>query len=445
MVKDLTKGNITKLIVSFCIPLILGNLFQQLYSITDGIIVGKFVSKEALAGIGSTVSINSMVIGCIIGMCNGLCIKIAHSFGSKDYTLLRKYFVNACYVCLFFAVILTAATQLFTKNALVLMDTPTEIFEHAYHYIIIMFAGIPFIILYNFLACVLRALGDSKTPLRFLMIAYLLNILLDITFLLIFHLGTRGAGYATVISQAASGILCFFYIKKKYPILKISKSEMGFDMRLILNLIRSGVPMGLQVSITAIGSILIQAVTNTLGTNIVTGVAVAATIQTFGAQPMETLGITMAAYCGQNKGAKNYERITQGMKKALTISIVYCILALIVTCFGSSYIALLFVNSSETSVIAAIVKFSMIQGMFYPALGVLFVFRYALQGLGYNLLPMLAGAAELLGRSVTAFALVGSLGYTAVCLASPAAWLAADILLFTTYAVKIRKLKVQLA
>ncbi len=445
MEKDMTKGNAIRLIIGFCIPMLFGNIVQQLYSMADSIIIGRYVGKAALAGVGSAGSLNFMVIGFAIGVCNGLCIKVAQSFGAKDFSLMRKYIANALYMCIGITVLLTAVSIGLTNWVLKVMDTPQDIFEYAYGYITIIFAGIIFVMIYNFLSCVLRAIGDSKSPLYFLIIAALLNIVLDLLFILALGWGAKGAAYATVISEAVSAILCFVYILRKYPILKVKGEEWRFDIKLCLSLIAVGIPMGLQISIVAIGALILQAAVNAMGTDAVAAITAYGKIEILAIEPLDAIGITMATYCAQNKGAGQYQRIRQGMRKALLLSMTYCLFAMFIVCVMGRYLVLLFVKKEEIQVLAYAGKALLIQGLAYPLLSILFIFRNALQGMGYSFLPMLGGAAELFGRAFVIFTFVGGYGFTAVCFASPAAWLGVDVLLLVTYAIKIKKLKIQLA
>ena len=445
MTKDMTKGSPLRLIITFSIPMLLGNLFQQFYNMVDSIIVGKYISTNALAAVGSTGCLNFLVIGFVIGICTGFNILVSQAFGSGDLKKMRCYVANGAWLCVGFTVLLTVLTMLFTQPLLVLMHTPAEILDDAYHYIIIIFAGIAAIMLYNYLSCILRALGDSRTPLYFLILASLINVVLDLLFVLHFKLGVAGAGYATVIAQGISGVLCLVYIIKRFPILHFNKEEMKIRPLFMKKLIGIGVPMALQFSITAIGSVILQIAVNSLGAVSVAAVTAANRMQIIFTQPQETLGLTMATYCGQNLGAGKPERIKKGIRLSTVITISYSILLCIMMQLFASTFSLLFVNASETAVIAKSAMFLRINSLFYILLGVLFVFRNALQGMGYSLLPMCAGILELIGRSVIAICFVSIFHYQAICMASPIAWLLADILLLTVYYIKVMRPRKHLA
>lgn len=441
MVKDLTKGSPSKLILSFCLPWIAGNIFQQFYNMADTIIVGRFIGVDALAAVGTTGSLNFLIIGFVLGICSGFCIPVAQYFGAGKEKTMRQCIANALYLSVIVTILFTAVTLLTTKTVLRVMNTPEDILDQAYSYIIIIFAGIGGTMFYNILAGILRALGDSKTPLYFLIIASITNIVLDIVFIVVFKSGVAGAAYATVISQIFSGVLCFLYIKKKFPILKIQKDEFTFDKDLQLQLLKIGLPMALQFSITAVGSIILQSAVNSLGSAIVAAITAAGKIQLIVTQPMETLGVTMATYCGQNMGAGKYDRIKEGVKKSIVMSIIYCIFAWALMTFLGSKAALLFIDGSETAIISNISTFLKINSIFYPVLGILFILRNSIQGLGYGFSAMMGGLFELVARSLVAFCLVGAFGFNAVCFANPAAWLAADILLIPMYFVSLKKTK----
>jgi putative MATE family efflux protein len=442
--KEMTSGKPYKLIIAFALPMIFGNIFQQLYSMVDTVIVGKYVGVDALAGVGSTGAINFLVIGFALGICSGFSIKIAQSFGAGDYSSMRKYIANSVYLSAAAAIILTVGTMLLTKPILRLMNTPEDIFIHAYNYIIIIFAGISATIFYNMLAGILRAVGDSKTPLMFLIISSVINIALDLLFIIVFNMGVKGAGYATVISQGVSAFLCLFYMRKNYAILAFEKEELPFDFKKSSELISVGIPMALQFSITAIGSIILQSSVNSLGKVPVAAVTAASKIQTVAAAPMESLGITMATYCGQNRGAGKYSRIRVGIRQSVIMSMIYCVVSCIVISLLGGFMTELFVDATETEIISLSVRYLRIGGIFYPALGLLFILRNSLQGMGYSLLPMMAGVSELAARAIVSFGFISAMGYTAACLASPVAWIFADTILIATYVLKIRELKSEL-
>ena len=335
MVRDMTNGKPLRLILSFCIPMIFGNIFQQLYSMVDSIVVGRYVGVNALAAVGSVGSVCFLVIGFATGICSGFAIPVAQCFGASDHSRMRRYVANAIYLCVIFAVLITAATTLSAKQLLRLMNTPDDIMKDAYTYIIITLAGIPVTIFYNILAAMLRALGDSKTPLKYLIIASALNIALDLAFVIFFNMGVAGVAIATVIAQLISGLMCFSYMHRNLDLLFFQEGEMKWDTSYALRLINVGLPMALQFSITAIGSIILQRAVNSLGSALVAVTTAASKVQMLVTQPMETLGVTMATYGGQNLGAQRSDRIVRGVKQSIAVQMLYCIaVATIIHFFG---------------------------------------------------------------------------------------------------------------
>lgn len=443
MIKDMTKGSPMRLIISFTIPMIFGNLFQQLYNMVDTIVVGRFVGVDALAAVGSVGSVFFLVIGFCTGICSGFSIPVAQFFGAGNYANMKKYIANTGYLCGIFAAVLLAVTILLTKPLLILMETPSNIIDDAFTYIIIIFIGIPITIFYNMLSCILRALGDTKTPLKYLTISSVLNIIFDLLFVIVFKMGVAGVAVATNISQLISGILCFIFMKKNVDVLCFEKEELKFSAQCCKRLIKVGVPMGLQFSITAIGSIILQAAVNTLGSAIVASVTAASKVQLLMIQPLETMGITMATYGGQNLGAGQIKRIRQGVRKSLILSMTYSIAACLAAAFLGRYLVYMFVEDPSKQLLDNAQKFMTIGGLFYPFLGVLFILRNLLQGLSYSFVSMFAGVTELAARTIVAFCFVKTIGYTAVCFASPVAWIVAAVMLVIVYIIKIKELTIQ--
>ena len=440
----MTTGKPMGLILRFCGPMVFGNILQQLYSMVDTVIVGRYLGTAALAGVGATGAISFLIVGFATGICTGLSIPVAQAFGAKDYRKMRKFMANAYYIAALIAVLLTILTMLATGTILRWMKTPDDIYSYAYDYIIVIFGGIFTSILYNLLAAMLRAVGDSKSPILFLAIASFLNIVLDLFFVLALDSGVAGAGYATVISQGVSGLLCLLYLYRKFPVMRLQAGEMKLEPAQCVRLISIGLPMALQFSITAVGSIILQTSVNTLGSLAVTSVTAAQKICAIVMGPLESLGITMATYCGQNLGAKQFERIRDGIRRSIAISMSYCVFSILFLCFLGRYTAYLFLDPSETEVIQLAVQYMRVNALFYPVLGILFILRNSLQGMGYSLMPMMAGASELVARSCVCFLLVPVFGYAAAIMASPVAWIFADILLISVYFYDMRRLKKQL-
>lgn len=440
MVKDMTNGSPSKHILGFAVPMLFGMLFQQFYNLVDTIIVGKTLGVEALAGVGATGSINFMIIGFCMGVCNGFVIPVAQCFGAKKPADLIKYVFNG-YICsIVFAIVLTLASVIFCRRILIIMNTPADIIDHAYNYIVVIFIGIPTVFLYNMVSGVIRSLGDSKTPVVFLVLSSIINVVLDFFLILVCKMGVAGAGWATVTSQLISGLTCLIYMYKKYDILKGDKSERVLDRRFITNLCMNGVPMGLQYSITAIGSTILQAAVNTLGSTYVAAMTAGSKMFNFTCCPFDALGSTMATYAGQNVGAAKIKRLGQGVRSAMIIGSIYSVLSLVALYFTTDYIALLFVNASETTIIALTRQFILASACFYIPLTGVNVVRFCIQGMGFSVFAISAGILEMIGRAFAAIILIPSIGFMGACLASPIAWIAADAFLFPAFIHCAKKL-----
>ena len=443
--REMTSGSPLKLILSFAVPLLLGMLFQQFYSMVDTIIVGKSLGVDQLAGVGSTGAINFMIIGFCTGVCSGFAIPIAQSFGAKDYKRLRKFVANAAWLSIAFAAVMTVVVCVLCRQILSWMDTPENIFEYAYSYIFIIFLGIPATYLYNLLSGIIRSLGDSRTPVIFLVISAMLNILFDLLAILVLHMGVAGAAWATVLSQLISGILCFLYMRKQYDILKFEKDEMKFEGRQAIILCNMGIPMGLQYSITAIGSVILQTAVNSLGSQAVAAVTAAGRISGFSCCPFDALGSTMATYAGQNVGAGKLDRVGKGLKSASFIGGIYAIIAFFVLSLFGRQIALLFVSADEIAILDQVKQFLVFNTAFYIPLCLVNTVRFCIQGMGYSRLAILAGVCEMVGRIIASLVLVPLIGFVGICLASPIAWIMADLFLVPAYCHTINRMKKILA
>lgn len=439
--KDMTHGSPTKLILGFAVPMLLGLLFQQFYSMVDTIIVGKWLGVNSLAAVGSTGSINFMIVGFCVGVCSGFAIPVAQRFGAGDYHSLRKFVANSVWVSAVFAVVMTAAVCLLCMNILKWMKTPSDIIEEAYSYIFVIFLGIPVTYLYNLLSGIIRALGDSKTPVYFLVLSSVLNIILDIASIGLLHMGVAGPAWATVISQAISGILCLFYMMRKFEILHIKKEEWAVDWAYIRTLFAMGIPMGLQYSITAIGSVVLQAAVNTLGSMSVAAMTAGSKVSMFFCCPFDALGGTMATYAGQNVGAKRLDRIDQGMKSAIVIGAAYSIAACVVLSFFGKTIALLFMDAGEAEILDQVQQFLIANSLFFIPLALVNIVRFCIQGMGLSAFAILAGVCEMAARMIVGFGLVPVFGFLAACYASPLAWVMADLFLIPAYLSCSKKMK----
>lgn len=443
--KDMTIGSPMKLLLSFSVPLLFGFWFQQFYSMVDAIIVGRLLGVKALAGVGATGSINFLIIGFCLGICNGFAIPVAQRFGAKDYSAMRRFVANCTWLSIFFAVVMTTVVVYFCKDILIWMKTPEDIFEYSYIYILIIFIGIPATFLYNILSGVIRSLGDSKTPLYFLILSSLLNIVLDLLLIIVFKMGVAGAAVATVASQLISGILCLVYMIKKFEILHITKDEWKMDASCMKILCGMGIPMGLQYSITAIGSVILQTAVNTLGSIAVAAVSAGGKVSMFFCCGFDALGSTMATYGGQNVGAGKLDRIGKGLKDCVLLGSVYSVIAFVILYFFGGQLSALFVNSTETEMLGNAALFLLVNSSFYIPLALVNIVRFLIQGMGFSPLAIMAGVFEMVARILAAIILVPKLGFLGVTFANPLAWVMADIFLIPAYFYVKKKLQKRLA
>ena len=444
MTKDLTSGSPMRLILGFALPTLFGMLFQQLYNLVDTMIVGKLLGASALAAVGSTGSINFFVIGFCMGLCSGFAIPVAQRMGANEPSKMRRYVANAAWLSVLFSVILTTATGLLCQDILTLTRTPADIFEDANAYIFIIFMGIPVIFLYNLLAGIIRSLGDSKTPVYFLALSSILNILLDFALILGADAGVAGAAIATVASQGVSGIACLFYMVKKYPILRMTKEERRLDLHSCGVLCAMGLPMGLQYSITAIGSIVLQSSVNALGSLYVAAVAAGTKVYQLLACPFDAMGATMATYCGQNVGACKLDRLGQGVRACSLLGLGYSILALGAMILFAPQCAMLFLDPKEAELPLLVELTSQyvitLSAFFFP-LSLVNIVRFSIQGMGFSPFAILAGVLEMAARTGVGLLLVPVIGFTAACFASPAAWVCADLFLVPACAGCVARLR----
>lgn len=441
LMKDMTQGSPMKLILEFTLPMIFGFLFQQFYNMADTMIVGRFLGVHALASVGATGSINFCVIGFCMGVCNGFAIPVAQKFGAKDEKRLRRFVGSSALLAIIFATIMTVVTVVLCRSILEFMNTPSDIIDGAYRYIVVIFAGIPATFLYNLLSGYIRSLGDAKTPVIFLTISSILNIVLDVVFIVVFKMGVAGAAWATVVSQAVSGILCFFYMIKHFPILRLKKEDWSLKKKYVGTLCKIGIPMGLQYSITAIGSVILQVAVNSLGSMAVASVTAASKIQMLLGCPYDAMGSTMATYGGQNVGAKRLDRISQGLRSCVIIGVVYSAIAFGVTYLWGKDLAGLFISKGESQILEQVYLYLMGSAIFYILLALVNIIRFLIQGMGYSGFAILAGVCEMAARSFVGFVLVPLLGYKAVCLGNGLAWIAADLFLIPAFFHVMKRLK----
>lgn len=433
MTKDMTTGSAFRCIAGFATPVFLGMLFQQLYNMVDTMIVGQFLGINPLAGVGATASLYFLVIGSCTGICNGFAIPIAQMFGAKNHTQLRRLTAACAVLCTVLSVLVTLLTVCSCHPLLHLMKTPQEAYSYAYSYIIIIFAGIPFTFLYNMVASILRSLGDSRTPVLFLVLSSVLNILLDLLFILVFHMNVAGAGLATVVAQAISGIASFIYMKKKFELVRLSGTDWVPTSFAYFRLCTIGLPMGLQYTITAIGSVVIQSAVNSFGEATVAGVAAAQKIYSLISCPLEAIGATMATYAGQNVGAGRFDRVRRGLFASTLMGIVLSVLTYGLMLLFGEQMALLFIDASEVEALSAANRYTMVCTAGFSLLTFILTFRFTIQGMGFSPLAMVAGVLEMAARCFVGLVLPAHIGYLSICLSSPAAWITADLFLIPAF------------
>ncbi len=444
MTRDLTQGSPMKLIFGFSVSTLFGLLFQQMYNMVDTMIVGKLLGAQALASVGATGSVSFLVVGFCCGVCSGFSIPVAQQMGAGDREKMRRFVANAAYLSAGFALVMTVATCLLCRRILLAMHTPEDVLEDSFRYIFVIFLGIPVTFLYNILAGVIRALGDSRTPVLFLALSSILNIVLDVTFILACRMGVAGAAVATVLSQGVSGALCLLFVYVKFPVLHISRAERRPDARLCRELLAMGVPMGLQYSITAVGSVILQSAVNRLGSLCVAAVTAGSKVTQLLACPFDAMGSAMATYCGQNAGAGKLDRLGRGVRDCSLMGLVYSLAALALMLLLAPVCAMWFIDPAETQVellTAYAARFIRVNAAFFFPLALVNIVRFSIQGMGFPPFAILAGVMEMLARTLMGRFLVPKLGFGAACFASPVAWLAADAFLIPACAWCIARLR----
>ncbi len=440
---DMTKGSPWRLIIRFIIPIILGNLFQQLYSLVDTVIVGRFVGVQALAAVGATGTISFLILGFLQGLTTGFTVMTAQRFGAGDMEGMKKSVGNAAVLSVIVTVVMTAGSVLIMDWLLRVMQTPEDIMEMSRTYILIICWGMGFTVLYNLLSSILRAVGNSKVPLYFLILSAGINIVGDLVLILNFDMGVAGAAVATVASQGISGLLCLVYMIRKVPLLKLSKQHFKLDSWCVRNQLMVGIPMALQFSITAVGTIMVQVALNMLGSTIIAAYTAACKVEQLVTQVFMALGMTMATYCGQNRGINDLDRIKKGSRIALLMSTVYGVVIYVAVLAALPAIIGLFVSGDVTDVLGYARIYMQINGAFFIPLGMIFIYRNVMQGCGYALMPMLGGVVELIARGVSAIAAASVMSYAGVCAANASAWLLAGIFLFIAYLFTMKKMERQ--
>lgn len=432
-VSDMTVGSPLRQITKFALPLILGYILQQMYLVIDAAIVGRWIGVGALAAVGASSSIMFLVMGFCNGACAGFAIPVAQSFGAKDYNKMRLYVANAVRISAVMATVVTLLSLMFCRRILQMVNTPADIFHDAYIFLMLQFAAIPLTFGFNLFSGQIRALGNSRQPFYFLITSAVMNVLLDVVLILGCGLGVAGAGIATWLSQALSVILCLWYIRKRMQLLIPKGDERRFDNKRTSILLNNGVPMGLQFSITGIGIIMLQSANNALGTTCVAAFTASMRIKYLFTCVFENIGVAMATYCGQNLGARRMDRVTKGVKDAIKLMLIYFVFTFAIIYPFADWMMRLFVDSGEAEVVGRAAQFMRIANYFYPALGLLTILRYSIQGLSFSNLSMLSGVMEMIARCGVSLWLVPTLAWTGVCLGDPVAWCMADLFLIPAF------------
>ncbi len=438
--QDMTKGPTTKLITMFAIPLLFGNLLQQLYSMVDTIVVGRYVGYQALASVGATVAVVQLLIGVALGISNGVSVITSQYFGAKKENMVRKSVAMGILVCGAASVVIGIVGVLLAKQAYVWMKTPDDIMDGAVLYTVIMFAGAPATLLYNYVSSVLRAFGDGKTPVIGLFIASVVNVVLDLVFVVLFGWGVAGVAIATLIAQLAAGLLCGIYAIKKLPILKFQKGDFIWHNEIVKEQLKVGIPLAFQQSVLAMGTVFMQVVLNGLGSLTIAAYTVVARVDVFLYSCLSAFGTASTTYAAQNYGAGRIDRIRTGIKGACVVTVSFCVVFMIIVNLLATTLMKAFVGSGEVEVIAMGVQYIRLATMFYPLLGVIFVMHSAEQGIGKAVVAMMASFVELAARPAAAFFLTAYFGFTGFCFANPAAWSSAFIMVFFSYNLIMKRM-----
>lgn len=440
MEHDMSSGKPARLLFFFMLPILGGNLFQQFYSMVDTFVVGRYVGVDALAAVGATGSMTFLILGFVVGLTAGFSVIISQKFGAKDPSSMRKAVAMSILSACFLSIVVSTIAILTARPLLLMLKTPHNIIDDSLSYLLIIYTGIVATIYYNLLAAILRALGDSRSPLYFLLIASALNIAGDLIAVVNLGMGVKGVALATVLSQTISALLCLLYIYKRYPSLHLSKQDWNIEWPMISRLLRIGLPSALQFSVCAIGVMIVQSVINQSGSNTVAAYSMGVRIEQLVTQPLVTLGLAMATFSAQNLGSGHLERVRQGVRSAVLLCILFSAIALALIFLFGRQLALLFIDQSEQQVIGQTVQYLHIISYFFIPLGLIFVFRNTSQGLGSGLIPMLSSIQELIFRALVALTLPPVLGYVGICLSSPIAWMAAALLLLAAYKLQYRRI-----
>ena len=425
MSNSMTQGNPLKVMLQFAFPLLIGNLLQQTYNIIDAAIVGQSLGAQALASVGASTSVQFLVLGFCMGSCTGFGIPVAKYFGAGDLKHMKNIIFNGAVLTAVIAVIITVLCTLLCPWILQVLSVQSDIYANAYSYLMIIFLGLPFTLLYNYLSSILRAVGDSRTPFLFLAFSAVLNIFLDLFFILVADWGCAGAAFATIAAQAISGILCLIVIIRRMEVLWLSKENRVVRGDSITELLQMGLPTGLQFSITAIGSMVMQSANNGLGGDYVSAFTAGAKLKQFTMCPFDAIATSVSVFCSQNYGAGKIDRIHKGLRQGIAVGVGYGLFAGLILIFAGRPLSMIFVSKDASGVLDASAKYLRCMGYFYWSLGILNVTRMVTQGLGHSGRAFFSGVMEMIARTIVSLGFVEAFGYTAICFADQTAWIAA--------------------
>ena len=442
MSNSMTQGNPLKVMLQFAFPLLIGNLLQQTYNIIDAAIVGQSLGAQALASVGASTSVQFLVLGFCMGSCTGFGIPVAKYFGAGDLKHMKNIIFNGAVLTAVIAVIITVLCTLLCPWILQVLSVQSDIYANAYSYLMIIFLGLPFTLLYNYLSSILRAVGDSRTPFLFLAFSAVLNIFLDLFFILVADWGCAGAAFATIAAQAISGILCLIVIIRRMEVLWLSKENRVVRGDSITELLQMGLPTGLQFSITAIGSMVMQSANNGLGGDYVSAFTAGAKLKQFTMCPFDAIATSVSVFCSQNYGAGKIDRIHKGLRQGIAVGVGYGLFAGLILIFAGRPLSMIFVSKDASGVLDASAKYLRCMGYFYWSLGILNVTRMVTQGLGHSGRAFFSGVMELIARTIVSLGFVAAFGYTAICFADQTAWIAACCYIAPTCLYCLKKIAI---
>lgn len=442
MSNSMTQGNPLKVMLQFAFPLLIGNLLQQTYNIIDAAIVGQSLGAQALASVGASTSVQFLVFGFCMGSCTGFGIPVAKYFGAGDLKHMKNIIFNGAVLTAVIAVIITVLCTLLCPWILQVLSVQSDIYANAYSYLMIIFLGLPFTLLYNYLSSILRAVGDSRTPFLFLAFSAVLNIFLDLFFILVAGWGCAGAAFATIAAQAISGILCLIVIIRRMEVLWLSKENRVVRGDSITELLQMGLPTGLQFSITAIGSMVMQSANNGLGGDYVSAFTAGAKLKQFTMCPFDAIATSVSVFCSQNYGAGKIDRIHKGLRQGIAVGVGYGLFAGLILIFAGRPLSMIFVSKDASGVLDASAKYLRCMGYFYWSLGILNVTRMVTQGLGHSGRAFFSGVMEMIARTIVSLGFVEAFGYTAICFADQTAWIAACCYIAPTCLYCLKKITI---